>query len=156
MVFFQPHVIIPGGRLGETENKRVPNFFLFNLQLLKLLLPLRQSHLHLNLYFRSFHFMNRLIAYFVMIHKNESDVNLISNMFIYLFVQVFIIFFVVIGIFWLDLYGKKGFSYKCFPHWLRVNPGFEVNFAEILFPTICLKSLYSWPHLIWSPYRSTH
>ena len=146
MVFFQPHVMIPGGRLGETENKRVPNFFLFNLQLLKLLLPLQQSHLHLNLYFRSFHFMNRLIAYFVMTHKNESDVNLISNMFIYLFVQVFIIFFVVIGVLWLDLYEKNGLSYKCFFflwsnwHWLRVNPGFEVNFAEILVPTICLKA----------------
>ena len=49
-----------------------------------------------------------------MTHTNESDVNLISNMFIYLFVQVFIIFFVVIGVFWLDLYEKNGFSYKCF------------------------------------------
>ena len=153
MVFFQPLVIIPGGRLGETENKSlksgrgrlwkqanllswpapnewffiarliehfsvkaevmgsnlvgVPTFFLVNLQLLKLLFPLRQSYLHLNLYFRSFHFMNRLITYFVMTHRNESVVNLISNMFIYLFVQVFIIFFVVIGVFWLDLYKKK-------------------------------------------------
>ena len=34
-----------------------------------------------------------------MTHTNESDVNFISNMFIYLFVQVFIIFFVVIGVF---------------------------------------------------------
>ena len=42
-----------------------------------------------------------------MTHTNESDVHLISNMFIYLFVQVFIIFFVVIGVFWLDLYEKK-------------------------------------------------
>ena len=42
-----------------------------------------------------------------MTHTNESDVNLISNMFIYLFVQVFIIFFVVIGVLWLDLYEKK-------------------------------------------------
>ena len=76
----------------------VPIFFLVNLRLLKLLLPLRQSYLHLNLYFRSFHFMNRLITSFVMTHTNESDVNFISNMFIYLFVQVFIIFFVVIGV----------------------------------------------------------
>ena len=81
-----------------------------------------------------------------MTHTNESDVNFISNMFIYLCVQVFIIFFVVIGVFWLDLYEKKGFSYKCFSflwsnsHRLSVNPGFEVNFAEILFPKICIKA----------------
>lgn len=57
-----------------------------------------------------------------MTHKNESDVNLISNMFIYLFVQVFIIFFVVIGVFWLDLYEKKGFSYKCFSSLTKGQP----------------------------------
>ena len=81
-----------------------------------------------------------------MTHTNESDVNFISNMFIYLCVQVFIIFFVVIDVFWLDLYEKKGFSYKCFSflwsnsHRLRVNPGFEVNFAEILFPKNGIKA----------------
>ena len=50
-----------------------------------------------------------------MTNTNESDVNFISNMFIYLCVQVFIIFFVVIGVFWLDLYEKKDFPINVFP-----------------------------------------
>ena len=59
-----------------------------------------------------------------MTHTNESDVNLIWNMFIYLFVQVFIICFVAIDVFWLDLYEKK----KDFP--INVSPFLAVTLID--------------------------